>query len=201
MRVANVKSAPLVSSTGIRAARQVVSLSAVPQLGPAVVLPLLGKSWRLCHNGTQQSCGVRKTSACSRGKAGGAPMADVRVIATDLEFPEGPVAMPDGSVLLVEIRGQRLTRIHPDGRKEVVAKIPGGPNGAAIGPDGKCYICNNGGFSWIPTRNMLMPGPPAPHEYIGGSIQRVDLQSGKVETVGDRCADHPLKGPNDLVVA
>jgi len=67
-------------------------------------------------------------------------MSEVRVLATDLEFPEGPVVMPDGSVLLVEIRGQRLTRIHPDGRKEVVAKIPGGPNGAAIGPEGKCYI-------------------------------------------------------------
>jgi gluconolactonase len=25
----------------------------------------------------------------------------------------------------------------------------GGPNGAAIGPDGKCYVCNNGGFKWI----------------------------------------------------
>ena len=52
-------------------------------------------------------------------------------------FPEGPVVMPDGSVVLVEIRGQRLTRVWPDGRKEVVAEIPGGPNGAAIGPDGK----------------------------------------------------------------
>ncbi|MFX5321121.1 hypothetical protein ABTD29_19910, partial [Acinetobacter baumannii] len=83
---------------------------------------------------------------------------------------------------LVEIRGQRLTRVYPDGRKEVVAKIPGGPNGAALGPDGRMYICNNGGFSWIPTRNMIMPGPQ-PDDYQGGSIQRVDLQSGKVETV------------------
>ena len=78
-------------------------------------------------------------------------MANIRVIATDLEFPEGPVVMPDGSVVLVEIRGQRLTRVWPDGRKEVVAEIPGGPNGAALGPDGKMYVCNNGGFSWIPT--------------------------------------------------
>ena len=61
-------------------------------------------------------------------------MANVRVLATDLEFPEGPVVMPDGSVVLVEIRGRRLTRVWPDGRKEVVAEIPGGPNGAAIGP-------------------------------------------------------------------
>ncbi len=126
-------------------------------------------------------------------------MPDVRVLATDLEFPEGPVVMPDGSVVLVEIRGQRLTRVWPDGRKEVVAQIPGGPNGAAIGPDGKCYICNNGGFSWIPSRGTMMPGAPEPHEYIGGSIQRVDLATGKVETLFDKCGEHPLKGPNDLV--
>ena len=125
-------------------------------------------------------------------------MSNIRVLATDLEFPEGPVVMPDGSVVLVEIRGQRLTRVWPDGRKEVVAEIPGGPNGAALGPDGKMYICNNGGFSWIPTRNMIMPGPQ-PDDYLGGSIQRVDLQSGKVETVVDKCGEHPLRGPNDLV--
>ena len=83
-------------------------------------------------------------------------MANIRVLATDLEFPEGPVVMPDGSVVLVEIRGKRLTRVYPDGRKEVVAQIPGGPNGAALGPDGKMYICNNGGFSWIPTGKMIM---------------------------------------------
>jgi gluconolactonase len=126
-------------------------------------------------------------------------MSSVRVLATDLEFPEGPVVMPDGSVVLVEIRGRRLTRVWPDGRKEVVAEIPGGPNGAAIGPDGKCYICNNGGFSWIPSRGTMMPGPPSPAEYIGGSIQRIDLSSGKVETLFDKCGEHPLKGPNDLV--
>ncbi len=126
-------------------------------------------------------------------------MSNLRVLATDLEFPEGPVVMPDGSVLLVEIRGRRLTRVYPDGRKDVVAQIPGGPNGAAMGPDGKCYICNNGGFSWLPSRGILMPGAPEPHEYIGGSIQRVDVQSGKVETVVDRCGEYPLKGPNDLV--
>jgi gluconolactonase len=86
-------------------------------------------------------------------------MSDIRVLATGLEFPEGPVAMPDGSVLLVEIRGQRLTRVWPSGRTEVVARIPGGPNGAAIGPDGKCYICNNGGFSW----------DPDPHHHDAGA--------------------------------
>lgn len=127
-------------------------------------------------------------------------MSNLRVLATGLEFPEGPVVMPDGSVILVEIRAQQLTRVFPDGRKEVVAKIPGGPNGAALGPDGKIYICNNGGFSWAPSRGgVIMPGAPSASEYIGGSIERVDIQSGKIETLFDKVGDHPLKGPNDLV--
>jgi gluconolactonase len=61
------------------------------------------------------------------------------------------------------------------------------------------YVCNNGGFSWVQGRGFLMPGPPSPGDYIGGSIQRVDMATGKVETVVDKCGDHPLKGPNDLV--
>src|SRR4051794_41315276 len=101
-------------------------------------------------------------------------MPNVRVLATDLEFPEGPVVLPDGSVVLVEIRGQRLTRVWPDGRKEVVAKIPGGPNGAAMGPDGKCYICNNGGVSWVASRGPTMPRAAAPPPYISGSLPALD---------------------------
>jgi gluconolactonase len=127
-------------------------------------------------------------------------MSNIRVIATGLEFPEGPVVMPDGSVVLVEIRRQTLTRVYPDGRKEIVAKIPGGPNGAALGPDGKMYICNNGGFSWAPgPRGNIMPGGLSPSEYIGGSLQRIDLQSGKIETLFTQCGERKLKGPNDLV--
>ena len=50
-------------------------------------------------------------------------MSNIRVLATGLEFPEGPVVMPDGSVVLVEIRRQTLTRVYPDGRKEIVEAI------------------------------------------------------------------------------
>ena len=69
--------------------------------------------------------------------------------------------MPDGSVVLVEIRGQRLTRVWPDGRKEVVAKIPGGPNGAAIGPDGKMLHLQQWRLWLDPNAGMMMPGAPA----------------------------------------
>ena len=85
-------------------------------------------------------------------------MTEIREIASGLEFPEGPIAMSDGSVLVVEIKRGTLTRVHPDGAVERVAETGGGPNGAAIGPDGKVYICNNGGFEWHDVGGMPMPG-------------------------------------------
>ncbi|RUV82391.1 SMP-30/gluconolactonase/LRE family protein, partial [Mesorhizobium sp. M1A.F.Ca.IN.020.32.1.1] len=74
--------------------------------------------------------------------------ADFEVIATDLAFPEGPIFMPDGSIIVVEIASGLVSRIGTDGCKTVIASPGGGPNGAAIGPDGYLYICNSGGFHW-----------------------------------------------------
>ncbi len=72
-------------------------------------------------------------------------MPELVEVASGLSFPEGPIAMPDGSVILVEMFGPRLTRVHPDGSKDTIAEIPGGPNGAAVGPGGTIFLCNNGG--------------------------------------------------------
>jgi gluconolactonase len=125
-------------------------------------------------------------------------MAELRELASGLLFPEGPVALPDGSVLVVEIKRGTLTRVSPGGRTSVVATTGGGPNGAALGPDGKVYVCNNGGFEWHEVGPYLLPGNQ-PADYAGGSIQRVDLATGAVETLYLECGGHPLRGPNDLV--
>lgn len=125
-------------------------------------------------------------------------MAEMKLIADGLKFPEGPIAMPDGSILLVEIARGTLTRVTPDGKKEIVAEPGGGPNGAAIGPDGACYICNNGGFEWHDRDGLLFPGDIA-KDYSGGRIERVDLKTGKVEKLYTECNGIPLNGPNDIV--
>src|SRR5499427_6682577 len=78
-------------------------------------------------------------------------------IASGLRFPEGPMAMPDGSIVLVEIERRTLSRVTPDGRVHVIAELGGGPNGAAMGPGGKIYVTNNGGFNW-----MVRPGKTFP---------------------------------------
>jgi len=43
---------------------------------------------------------------------------DIQLIAEDFQFPEGPIAMNDGSVILTEIKRQTLTRVTPDGKKK-----------------------------------------------------------------------------------
>ena len=123
----------------------------------------------------------------------------MRTVAVGLRFPEGPIALPDGSVVLVEIERGTLTRVGADGSVDVVADCGGGPNGAALGPDGQVYVCNNGGFEWVRQRGGATFPTVASHDYQGGSIQRVSLQSGAVETLYTHCGDHRLRGPNDLV--
>ncbi len=125
---------------------------------------------------------------------------DYRTITTGLRFPEGPIAMPDGSVLLVEIERETLSRVLPDGSVEVVAETGGGPNGAAMGPDGRCYICNNGGFEWhyeADGPGMRSIGPAK--DYVSGSIQAVNIETGAVEELYTSTDEISIKGPNDIV--
>ncbi len=125
-----------------------------------------------------------------------------REVTSGLGFPEGPIALADGSVLVVEIQGGRLTRVTPAGEKQTVAQLGGGPNGAAMGPDGKCYVCNNGGFGWHrgfgDDRNYVRPLGRA-EDYTTGRIEQVDITTGAVRVLYDQCDGVSLKGPNDIV--
>ncbi len=126
-------------------------------------------------------------------------MAEFELVTDGLRFPEGPVVMPDGSVILVEIEAGRITRVRPDGSKETVATPGGGPNGLALGPDGKLYCCNNGGFEYVENGGYLTPHGIA-NDYSGGRIERIDINTGAVEVLyksGDfGCT---LRGPNDIM--
>lgn len=119
----------------------------------------------------------------------------IEMVATDLLFPEGPVAMDDGTVYLVELARGTLTRLSSTGH---LARFPvgGGPNGLALGPDGALYICNNGGADYR-SGHFLPVG--AGKDYAGGYIQRFDPATEAVETLFTHCGEHRLSAPNDLV--
>ncbi|MCC4233094.1 MULTISPECIES: SMP-30/gluconolactonase/LRE family protein [Sphingobium] len=121
------------------------------------------------------------------------------VFASGLLMPEGPIAQPDGGLILVEVLGGRLSRLGPDGVRSTIADLGGGPNGAAIGPDGRIYVCNNGGFDkLILPDGSLMP-IEAPLDTPPGAIQVVDPASGAFETLYASTEATPFWGPNDLV--
>ena len=122
------------------------------------------------------------------------------IITDELNFPEGPIYLNDDSVLLVEIARGTLTKVFMNGKKEILCELGGGPNGAAIGPDGYCYICNNGGFEWDLSKDKKFMRPVLQSKtYKNGRIEKVNLKSGKFQTLYDSCNDIPLNGPNDIV--
>ncbi|MGC2967753.1 SMP-30/gluconolactonase/LRE family protein [Paraburkholderia aspalathi] len=121
-----------------------------------------------------------------------------RIVTDGLEFPEGPIALPDGSLLVVEIAGGRLTSIAPDGAKRTVAETGGGPAGAAIGPDGMCYVCNSGGFEWEKEPDGTL-NPIGRIKNAVGRIERVDLKTGNVAVLYEATERAPLTTPDDIV--
>jgi gluconolactonase len=122
-----------------------------------------------------------------------------REVATGLGFLEGPLALPDGSLLVCEVSSGRILRIAKNGRVSVAADIGGSPSGLALGPDGHCYICNGGTADFRESGGHFLPGF-APDEPAKGRIQKVNLDTGKVETLYTACDGKPLIGPNDLVI-
>jgi gluconolactonase len=122
---------------------------------------------------------------------------DIRILASGLGFPEGPVWMADGSVILGEISGRKVTRVAPDGAKSEIGHAGGGPNGLAVGPDGALYVCNNGGAVYESNPSFLSTGPGP--DYKGGSIQRIDPATGDTRTLYSECNGHRLSAPNDIV--
>jgi gluconolactonase len=101
------------------------------------------------------------------------------VFATGLSFPEGPVALQDGSWLCVEGGAERgcVTQISPDGKNKHLVVRTGRPNGLAVDREG---------FIWIAESKVP-------------SLLRATL-AGKVEIIATDCDGEPFLFPNDLCV-
>jgi gluconolactonase len=136
---------------------------------------------------------------------------DFTEVASGLQYPESPIWLSDGSLLIVDIKAKTLLRFRPksDGSYEVddtidlsdpTGKLDSGPNGTAIGPDGCVYIANDGGKEFQELnmsahgKNWTLNIPTvASAGYAGGYIQRVHLDTKEVEIW---CAPDSVKPAN-----
>jgi gluconolactonase len=130
-------------------------------------------------------------------------LVEIEIVAEGLGFAEGPVAMPNGDIVTVDVRGGRLVRTTPDGTTTDIAAPGGGPNGAAIGPDGALYVVNNGGFPWSERGGLLIPvdehGSTRPQGFEGGWVDRIDPETGAIDRLFDGLDGERFRGPNDIV--
>ena len=99
------------------------------------------------------------------------------IFTTGLSAPEGPVALPDGTWLVVEGGSHRgcVTHISADGKTTRVLKQTGRPNGLAVDAQGCIWVAE----SQVP------------------SLLRVSMD-GKSEVVATECDGEKFLFPNDL---
>jgi len=105
-------------------------------------------------------------------------------LASDLGFPEGPVVMPDGSIVFCDGNTGELLQWKDD-QLSTFAEMGGSPWGALLGTDGAIYVTQGGN----------VPGSPDQSAVPG--IQRVN-PDGSIEMLATSIAGHRLAGPNDL---
>ena len=100
-----------------------------------------------------------------------------QIFTNGLSAPEGPVALSDGSWLIVEGGAERgcVTHISADGRHQRVIKKTGRPNGLALDSKGVIWVA----------------------ESKQPSLVRLTME-GKAEVVATACDGQPFLFPNDL---
>ena len=98
----------------------------------------------------------------------------VRILASGLRFPEGPVFTADGALWCVELKGGGLVRWQ-QGKLTRVA-TGGAPNGAAVDREDRLWFCDS----------------------QHNAIRRLDPRTGAVESVVEQLDGRPFNKPNDL---
>jgi gluconolactonase len=109
-------------------------------------------------------------------------------LATGLVFPEGPAVLDDGRVAFVEVNASSVSLWEPGAGVRRLAYTGGGPNACALGSDGYLYVTQNRGIVGSWRAEHVQPG----------SIQRVSIETGAVETLVTQVDGVELRQPNDL---
>ena len=99
------------------------------------------------------------------------------IFASNIQTPEGPVSLPDGSWLVVEMSEERgcVTHLSPDGQHRRALAKTGRPNGLAVDRSAAIWVA----------------------ETMRPALLRMQMD-GSYETILTACGDQPFLFPNDL---
>lgn len=106
------------------------------------------------------------------------PVGDIKEVASGLNFTEGPVSAPDGSLYFSDVPRQKIHHLQADGEVNVVLERSKMCNGLAVTKDGKIVACQGG----------------------AGAIVSVDPATGEVKILADGYQGKRFNQPNDLVL-
>lgn len=101
----------------------------------------------------------------------------VETLAGGFEFTEGPLWLPDGSILFQDIKAEKTYRIGPDGSVETFRDRTGAANGQTFLPDGDVVFC----------------------EQTGRKVSRLSIAGREAITVAADWGGRRLNSPNDVV--
>ncbi|QDV37904.1 SMP-30/gluconolactonase/LRE family protein [Tautonia plasticadhaerens] len=102
----------------------------------------------------------------------------LETVASGFEFTEGPLWLPDGSLIWQDIAAECSYRLPPGGGPaELLRDRNGAANGQTFGPDGKIYFA----------------------EQNGRRVSRMDPDGSGVEAVVEAFEGRRLNSPNDVV--
>ncbi len=101
----------------------------------------------------------------------------VETIADDLQFTEGPLWLPDGSLLFQDIKAFKTYKVAPDGALSTLRSDTEAANGQTFDAEGRVVFC----------------------EQDGRRVSRMNPDGSNVETVVERWEGARLNSPNDIV--
>jgi gluconolactonase len=107
-----------------------------------------------------------------------AASSDWQVVATGLEFSEGPLWLPaEDALLFQDLKTERTYRASVAGTVEVLRESTGAANGQTFGPTGEIVFC----------------------EQNGRRVSRMNRDGGGVTTLVEEFDGQRLNSPNDIV--
>jgi len=122
----------------------------------------------------------------------------IEIHAVELGFPEGPLALENGAVLVCNLYEGTIMQVKGN-TSSIFASLGGSPNGLAMGPDNWLYVANNGGAMRWKKEGQLLISEGFYDIGFDTRIERVHVSTGVIERVLDQVNGSRLQAIDDLV--